>query len=160
MLTIVAAKDAWTAIIISLLIDLDAMRNRNLPPRNRRRACYGAGRVILIGLASTSLCFVLTPAIPAHLFGSATASAAAYAVMLFFIPYLGLRQKVTPDAMLGRMTSTMRFLTVATAPLGAPAAGRMAEHFGIRSGMACIAAGSIALTIAMAWGTPLREVRG
>ena len=135
-------------------------------PLTRR---YGAGRVILIGLASTSLCFVLTPAIPAHLFGSATASAAAYAVlmfffdcgvMLFFIPYLGLRQKVTPDAMLGRMTSTMRFLTVATAPLGALAAGWVAEHFGVRSGMACIAAGSIALTIAMVWGTPLRKVRG
>lgn len=135
-------------------------------PLTRR---YGAGRVILIGLASTSLCFVLTPAIPAHLFGSATASAAAYAVlmfffdcgvMLFFIPYLGLRQKVTPDAMLGRMTSTMRFLTVATAPLGALAAGWVAEHFGVRSGMGCIAAGSILLTIAMVWGTPLRKVRG
>ena len=79
--------------------------------------------------------------------------------MLFFIPYLGLRQKVTPDPMLGRMTSTMRFLTVATAPLGALAAGWVAEHFGVRNGLACIAAGSIALTIAMVWGTPLRSVR-
>ena len=97
---------------------------------------YGAGRTILIGLASTSLCFALTPTIPAALFGSAAASAVAYAilmfffdcgVMLFFIPYLGLRQKVTPDPMLGRMTSTMRFLTVATAPLGALAAGWQAH---------------------------------
>lgn len=129
---------------------------------------YGAGRTILIGLASTSLCFALTPTIPAALFDSAAASAVAYAilmfffdcgVMLFFIPYLGLRQKVTPDPMLGRMTSTMRFLTVATAPLGALAAGWVAEHFGVRNGLACIAAGSIALTVAMVWGTPLRSVR-
>ena len=134
-------------------------------PLTRR---YGAGRTILIGLASTSVCFALTPTIPALLLGSAAASAVAYAVlmfffdcgvMLFFIPYLGLRQKVTPDPMLGRMTSTMRFLTVATAPLGALAAGWVAEHFGVRNGLACIAAGSIALTIAMVWGTPLRSVR-
>ena len=126
------------------------------------------GRTILIGLASTSVCFALTPTIPALLLGSAAASAVADAVlmfffdcgvMLFFIPYLGLRQKVTPDPMLGRMTSTMRFLTVATAPLGALAAGWVAEHFGVRNGLACIAAGSIALTIAMVWGTPLRSVR-
>ena len=91
---------------------------------------YGAGRTILIGLASTSLCFALTPTIPAALFGSAAASAVAYAilmfffdcgVMLFFIPYLGLRQKVTPDPMLGRMTSTMPS-DVATARWGALAA--------------------------------------
>ena len=134
-------------------------------PLTRR---YGAGPAILIGLASTSVCFALMPAIPATLFGSPLASAAAYAVltfffdcgvMLFFIPYLGLRQKVTPDPMLGRMTSTMRFLTVATAPLGALAAGWVAEHAGVRTGMACIAGGSIALTIAMVWGTPLRKVR-
>ena len=61
--------------------------------------------------------------------------------------------------MLGRMTSTMRFLTVATAPLGALAAGWVAEHFGVRNGLACIAAGSIVLTVAMVWGTPLRSVR-
>ena len=42
---------------------------------------------------------------------------------LFFLPYLALRQRVTPDALLGRMTSTMRFMTVATAPLGAAGAG-------------------------------------
>ncbi|CDG85293.1 major Facilitator Superfamily protein [Janthinobacterium agaricidamnosum NBRC 102515 = DSM 9628] len=134
-------------------------------PLTRR---YGTGPTILIGLVATTLGFMLTPAIPAALFGSRTNSAIAYAVlifffdcgvMLFFIPYMGLRQKVTPDAFLGRMTSTMRFLTVATAPLGALAAGFIAEHFGVRSGMACVAAGSVALTLGMIFGSPLRSVR-
>ena len=35
----------------------------------------------------------------------------------------------------------------------------LAQHFGVRNGLACIAAGGIALTIAMVWGTPLRSVR-
>ncbi|MES2118239.1 MAG: MFS transporter [Pseudomonadota bacterium] len=136
-----------------------------LKPLNRR---FGPGRTILVGVASTALGFVLTPTIPAELFGSRNASAVAYAalvfffdcgVMLFFLPYLALRQKVTPDAFLGRMTSTMRFLTVATAPVGALAAGAVAEHFSIRTGMACVAAGGVALTITLVMSKPIREVR-
>lgn len=136
-----------------------------LKPLTRR---YGPGITILIGLAATALGFTMTASIPAALFGSKTYSAIAYGglafffdcgVMLFFMPYLALRQKVTPDAFLGRMISTMRFLTVATAPVGALAAGALAEAFSIRTGLAVVAASSLILTVAMVWGSPLRSVR-
>jgi len=136
-----------------------------LKPLTRR---YGSGGVILIGLAATALGFSLVASIPSALFGSKGASAVAYGVlafffdcgvMLFFMPYLALRQKITPDAFLGRMIATMRFLTVATAPVGAVAAGALADHFGIRAGMACIGAGGIGLTLAMVFASPLRTVR-
>jgi hypothetical protein len=99
----------------------------------------------VIGLCASSIGFMLMPAIPRDLFGSSAASAIAYAVvvfwldcgaLLFFLPYLALRQRVTPDALLGRMTSTMRFLTVAMAPLGAAGAGMLGERFGVRGGLA------------------------
>ncbi len=134
-------------------------------PLTRR---YGSGNTMLAGMASTTLGFMLTPAIPAALFGSALASGVAYGVlvfffdcgvMLFFIPYLAMRQSVTPDEFLGRMISTMRFLTVATAPLGALAAGAIAEHFSVRTGLVCIAACSLLLTVAMLLFSPLRTVR-
>lgn len=136
-----------------------------IKPLNRR---FGPGRTLLIGTASTTLGYVLMPLIPAQLFGSHFATTVAYAslafffdagVMLFFMPYLSLRQKVTPDEFLGRMISTMRFLTVATAPLGAIATGYLAEHFGIRTGMACVAAGGILLTLAMSLSKAVRSVR-
>ncbi|NVE01804.1 MFS transporter [Massilia sp. BJB1822] len=136
-----------------------------LKPLNKR---YGQGVTILLGVGATALGFVLMPTIPATLFGSATASAVAYAalifffdcgVMLYFVPYMALRQKVTPDEFLGRMISTMRFLTVATAPLGALAAGYVADHFSIRTGLACVAAGGVALTVAMLLSRPIRSVR-
>ncbi|NRR33933.1 MFS transporter [Oxalobacteraceae bacterium] len=136
-----------------------------IKPLSRR---FGAGVTLLIGTASTAVGFVLMPTIPAALFGSPAASAIAYAalvfffdcgVMLFFMPYMTLRQKVTPDEFLGRMISTMRFLTVATAPLGALAAGYIAEHYSIRTGMACVAAGGVALTLAMLLSRPIRSVR-
>src|SRR5471032_822619 len=134
-------------------------------PLNRR---FGAGLTIVIGVGATVVGFVLMPMIPAALFGSPTASAGAClvltliydaGVMLLFMPYMALRQKVTPDEFLGRMISTMRFLTVATAPLGALAAGYIADHYSIRTGLACVAAGGVALTTAMIMAKPLRSVR-
>lgn len=135
-----------------------------LKPLNRR---YGPGVPMLIGIASTTLCFTLLPTIPPALFGNPHLSAAACAglsffmdcgVMLFFMPYMGLRQKVTPDEFLGRMISTMRFLTVAMAPLGALAAGYIAEHFSIRTGLFCVAAGGITLTLFMVTAKPIRAI--
>jgi MFS family permease len=136
-----------------------------LKPLSRR---FGSGGTILIGLCCTALGFVLMPAIPVTLFGSASATAIAYAIvvllfdcgaMLFFMPYLSLRQRVTPDAYLGRMVSTMRFLTVATAPLGALAAGIVADHFSVRTGLACVAIGAVALAVSMLLGSDLRKVK-
>lgn len=135
-----------------------------LKPLNRR---LGPGKTMLVGVGSTALGYTLMPLIPANLFGSPHFSAAACAalsffldcgVMLFFMPYMALRQKVTPDEFLGRMISTMRFLTVAIAPLGAMAAGQIAQHLGIRTAMACVAAGGVALTIAMAMSRAIREI--
>jgi hypothetical protein len=78
---------------------------------------------------------------------------------LFFLPYLALRQRVTPDAFLGRMTSTMRFLTVATAPLGAAGAGALGEYFGVRGGLGFVAAGAVLLTLGTVFGTRLHRIR-
>lgn len=136
-----------------------------LKPLTRR---YGPGGTMLIGIGLCAFAFAATPAIPANLFGMPMASAMACAaislfldcgVMLFLMPYTTMRQKVTPDAYLGRMMSTMRFLTVSVAPLGALAAGYLGEHFSIRAGLACVAAGGVVLTIAVALSATMREVR-
>ncbi|WP_371866940.1 MFS transporter [Duganella fentianensis] len=133
-------------------------------PLNAR---YGPTGAMLTGIGLTACAFAAMPAIPANLFGSPTASAVANGlvsmvldcgVMLFFMPYMTLRQKVTPDAYLGRMVSTMRFLTVASAPAGALLAGYLGEHLSIRAGLACVAAGGIALTLAMVFAPALRNV--
>lgn len=127
---------------------------------------YGASGTILIGIGLTAFAFTMTPMIPANLFGYPAASAAACAalsffldcgVMLFVMPYMAVRQKVTPDAYLGRMVSTMRFLTIAVAPLGALTAGYIGEHFSVRTGLACVAVGAIVLTACMAVSSSLRE---
>ena len=71
-----------------------------------------------------------------------------FGIMLYWINYASLRQAVTPDALLGRMTATMRFFTVAAAPIGALAAGHAAEIFGLRetfAGMGTLVAAMVAV---------------
>ncbi|MDR3411155.1 MAG: MFS transporter [Formivibrio sp.] len=50
---------------------------------------------------------------------------------IYVINYLTLRQTVTPDALLGRMVTSMRFITILPGPLGAIAIGRTGDNFGL-----------------------------
>lgn len=134
-----------------------------LKPLSRR---FGPTGAMLIGMGLCAFAYTVTPLIPANLFGRPMASALACAtmslfldcgVMLFLMPYTTMRQKVTPDAYLGRIVSTMRFLTVAAAPLGALAAGYLAEHFSVRTGLACVAAGGIALALFLSLSPAMRH---
>lgn len=129
---------------------------------------FGTGRAMAIGLFASAVGFVLLPLLPPALFGSANASAAGYAMAmfwldcgstLFFIPYAALRQKVTPDEVLGRMIATMRFLTVAMAPAGAMLAGLLAEQFSVRTGLVCVAVGGVLLTVATIFNKGLARLR-
>lgn len=79
--------------------------------------------------------------------------------VLIFINFLALRQAVTPEPLLGRMTSTMRWLILIPAGPGALLGGYLGEHLGLRYALALGGAGSIALAW-WAWRHPvLRNVR-
>lgn len=97
----------------------------------------------------------------AHVFGIAALIGAAsglflldFGATLYVVNYLSLRQRITPDALLGRMTSTMRFLSVAPAPLGSLLAGTGAEHLGVATMLLVIAAGVVALALTAAAHLP------
>ena len=129
---------------------------------------FGSGVTILMGMGGTALVWLVMPLLPATVFGSALAAALCYglavfvfdcSVMLLIMPYIALRQRVTPDAFLGRMTATMRFMTVAAAPLGALSTGWIAEHYGIRSGLMTVGVGAALLTLVLIFKSPLRTTR-
>jgi len=48
-----------------------------------------------------------------------------------FINFLSMRQAVTPAPLLGRMTSTMRWIILVPAGIGALLAGYLGEHFSL-----------------------------
>ncbi len=79
--------------------------------------------------------------------------------IFIFINFLSLRQSVTPAHMLGRMTSTMRWLILLPAGPGALLGGWLGEHVGLRTALGF--SGVTALTLAcVAWRLPvIRSVK-
>ena len=79
--------------------------------------------------------------------------------IFIFINFLGLRQSVTPPSMLGRMTSTMRWLILLPAGPGALIGGFLGEHVGLRAALGFAGCTTI-LTGLIAWRLPvIRNVR-
>jgi MFS family permease len=79
--------------------------------------------------------------------------------IFIFINFLGLRQSVTPAPMLGRMTSTMRWLILLPAGPGALIGGFLGEHLGLRAALGFAGATAI-LTGLIGWRLPvIRNVR-
>ena len=77
--------------------------------------------------------------------------------VLIFINFLALRQAVTPTPMLGRMTSTMRWLILLPAGPGALLGGWIGEHFGLR---ATLLASGITTLLMVVFACRLPLIRG
>ena len=130
---------------------------------HRISAKVGPGPCLVLGIASSGLGWLLLGLMPANAWG-----VAAFAFMLFmfgvgavliFINFLSLRQAVTPVPMLGRMTSTMRWLILIPAGPGALLGGWLGEHVGLRSSLLFAGVGALCLSL-IAWRHPtIREVR-
>ncbi|WP_370456417.1 MFS transporter [Amycolatopsis sp. WAC 04169] len=71
-------------------------------------------------------------------------------VVLWNVIVVSLRQQIIPDHLLGRATSGHRLVAWGTKPLGAAAAGLLAEVFGLRP----VFAGAAAVILALALLTP------
>ena len=128
---------------------------------NRVSRRIGPGPCLVLGFAVCGAGWLLLAAAPANAWGVA---AFALMLMLFstgavlvFINFLALRQAVTPAPLLGRMTSTMRWLILLPAGPGALIGGWLGEHVGLRSALA-FAGGSALLLAVIAWNTAI--IRG
>jgi predicted MFS family arabinose efflux permease len=130
---------------------------------NRVVRRIGPGPALVLGFAVCAAgwsALALAPAGPVGI--------AAFTAMLFlygvgavfiFINFLALRQAVTPAPMLGRMTSTMRWLILLPAGPGALFGGWVGERFGLRATLAFSAAAALLLA-ALAWRQPvIRRLR-
>jgi MFS family permease len=74
--------------------------------------------------------------------------------VLIFINFLSLRQAVTPAPLLGRMTSTMRWIILIPAGIGALLGGYLGEHLGLRYAIGFSGIGAL-LVAAWAWRRPV-----
>jgi MFS family permease len=130
----------------------------------RLAARLGVGPAIVYGLVLTAIAWQAFGLVAGSPLVATVALGAAMLVfdfggVLFGINYLALRQAITPDRLLGRMTATMRFLTVAAAPLGSFAGGALATAIGLRNTLLVVGALGLCLAGgAMTW-SPVRRHR-
>ena len=123
----------------------------------------GNGPTLVLGFGVSGLGWLVLAVAPLNAFG-----VAAYVYMLFsfgvgavfiFINFLSLRQSVTPGPMLGRMTSTMRWLILLPAGPGALLGGWLGEHLGLRVALGFAGSTAMLLSLAARRLTVIRSVR-
>jgi MFS family permease len=118
----------------------------------------GSGPMLVLGFLVCGSGWLILSLAPLNGWG-----VACYALMLLFfgvgavfifINFLSLRQAVTPAPLLGRMTSTMRWLTLVPSVPGALWGGWLGTHLGLRATLAF--SGSTALLLGLvAWQVPV-----
>jgi predicted MFS family arabinose efflux permease len=123
----------------------------------------GPGPCLVSGFGVCGLGWLLLSVMPANQLGVAAFCFMLFAfgvgAVLIFINFLSLRQAVTPAPMLGRMTSTMRWLILLPAAPGALVGGWLGEHVDLRASLACAGVSGLLMT-ALAWRSAvIRSVR-
>jgi MFS family permease len=123
----------------------------------------GPGPTMTLGFGLSGLGWLLAVAAPKGPLG-----VAGFAAMLacfgagaifIFINFIAIRQAVTPTHLLGRMTSTMRWLILTPAVPGALLGGWLGETLGLRSALLLAGIGGMTLA-AVAWRLPkIRAIR-
>ncbi len=128
--------------------------------RLSRRA--GPGRCIILGFALTASGSSLLAASPTGGFGRAAFALdlmlLGFGAILIFVNFIALRQAATPTAMLGRMTSTMRWLILIPAAPGALIGGWLGQHADLRAALGFAALGGWLLTILALRSAVLRGI--
>ncbi len=130
---------------------------------NRISRRFGPGRSLVAGIAITGVGWSLLSIAPVDAWGVAvftlTLMMFSTGAVLIFINFLALRQAVTPAPLLGRMTSTMRWLILVPAGPGALLGGWLGEHHGLRSSLAVAGGGALLLALAASRLDVIRNIR-
>ena len=127
-------------------------------------ARFGVGTVIVHGLMLTAIGWQAFGLVSGPVWFATLALGIAllvfdFGAVLYGINYIALRQAITPDRLLGRMTATMRFLTVAAAPLGSLAGGALATVIGLRGTLLTVGVLALMLTAGAVMWSPVRRHR-
>lgn len=131
---------------------------------NRLSRTVGLGPTLLAGMFATALSWMLISLVRGTDMQAIAGLTMAFLLQglgagLFFLTHISLRQSVTPESLLARVISTMRFLAVAATPLGALLGGVLGEAIGLRATIAWVAVGGIALSATAILYSPLRQLK-
>ena len=123
---------------------------------------WGVGRSLLLGMGLTSVSWLgalaLREWVDAVLLFSAMLLCFSLGATLMFINMISLRQSSTPQPMLGRMNSTMRWLALLPSAPGALIGGWVAEHWGLSYSLGMAGGGCLLVTLVFSARPLLRSI--
>lgn len=124
---------------------------------------FGVGGALVGSVTVESLVLVVIPFLPAGHILTVVALIAVYAlngfgVALSSVAAVSIRQSVTPDELLARMTASYRSISYGAVPLGAAVGGLIGQLIGVRTGLLI---GTIAMISTIGWVafSPLPKLR-
>ncbi len=127
---------------------------------NRISRWLGPGPCLILGFAVCGAGWLQLALSPAGRWGVAAfvfmLLCFSVGAVLIFINFLALRQAVTPEPLLGRVTSTMRWLILLPAGPGALLGGYLGQQFGLRYALLVPGVATLALAL-WAWSQPVIE---
>ncbi len=127
-------------------------------------ARFGAGRTLIAtalsaGLGSSFIPLASGSALRATICMVLAQFISDFAMIIYNVHEISLRQTLVPENVLGRVNAGMRLLTFGVLPVGSVVAGLTAQHLGNRLAMAIAVAG---VTLSTVWliASPLRMKAG
>jgi MFS family permease len=109
----------------------------------------GRARSLLLNILVMTA-YAAVPAVTANVWLVAAAfSVGGLTIAVWNVVTVSLRQRITPDRLLGRLNSAYRLLAWGTMPLGAAAGGLLSELFGLRAMFALMAVLTFSLVVLM-----------
>jgi MFS family permease len=145
--------------VMFMLVNVGALGGAVLSGRVVRK--IGLGWTIVWGAILGNVTFLSIPlapqdnALPIFVAGAILGPGIG---MMFNVNQLSLRQAITPERLLGRMNSVVRFMYWGTMPAGAAAGGALATVAGVRTTLIVGAAGAALALVPLAF-SPLRHLR-
>jgi MFS family permease len=135
-----AQELAMSATIIGLVMaaaSLASMAGAAITPWLARVA--GSARIVWLALIMPAPLGFIPPFVNPGLLGAVllivSFAAGELGQIVYSISALSLRQRLCPDRLLGRVNATMRFLIMATFPIGALVGGALGEVVGLRGAL-------------------------
>jgi MFS family permease len=101
----------------------------------RIAARFGVGRIIIASIFIGGIAALLVPLAPvgilAPVFLAVSGAIGGWTSVVYNVNQVSLRQAITPNAMMGRMNATMRFLVWGTFPIGSAVGGILGSVIGV-----------------------------
>lgn len=130
---------------LTAAIGLGALAGTWLAAPAERR--LGRVRTLAISLVLSAVSLVAPATTANPLLVGASMAAGGVAVVLWNVVTVSLRQRITPDRLLGRLNAGYRLVGWGSMPLGALLGGVAAEVLGLRAAFALAAAAELALLV-------------